>query len=119
MTRTENKGLHCASCILSAFIGIFGCASNGDVRSAPLLHTRRELTRGLNQIETETPKSRVLSLLGQPDDIRTRNDPGGISTIGIKEIWCYGTSGHLSTPTIGQVYIGTDDRVQYVCGKGE
>src|SRR3989442_5456521 len=61
----------------------------------------------------------VLALLGPPEDIRTLNDPGGISTIGTKEIWRYGTSGHLTIATLGQIYADQDSRMQYICGKGE
>ena len=61
----------------------------------------------------------VRRLLGPPDDIRTQHDPGGISAVGVKEIWRYGTSGHLTTPTLGVVCIDEKDRVQYVSGKGE
>src|SRR5262249_14874680 len=55
---------------------------------------------------------------GPPDDVRTQFDPGGISTTRTREIWGYGTQGHLTFPTLGCVYIDTDGRAQYVFGVG-
>src|SRR5262249_49322939 len=55
--------------------------------------------------------------LGKPDDVKTRTDPGGISRRSrIREIWRYGTDGHLSFATLGWVSIDTDGKVQYVVG---
>jgi hypothetical protein len=91
---------------------------------------RHEFARAISELKEVTPEGRfrglkegtpeaeVLDRLGRPDDIRTEHDPGGISTVGTKEIWRYGTSGHLTTATLGQVYIGKDGRSQYVFGKG-
>ena len=59
----------------------------------------------------------VRRLLGPPDDVRTQHDPGGISAADAKEIWRYGTSGHLTTATLGVVCIDEKDRVQYVSGR--
>src|SRR5262249_32935408 len=80
---------------------------------------RRQFARALGQIEEGLSEEQVIALLGPPEDIRTRNDPGGISTVGTAEIWRYGTSGHLTTATLGQVYIDENGRVQYVFGKGD
>lgn len=57
----------------------------------------------------------VVRLLGEPDDIRTQFDPGGIPTTRTTEIWCYGTSGHLTFPTLGCVFMDADG-VQYLYG---
>ncbi|MGC4121546.1 MAG: hypothetical protein QM765_44615 [Myxococcales bacterium] len=50
----------------------------------------------------------VRAILGPPDDIRTAGDPDGPGSMvgsagSIKEIWAYGTDGHLALPTLGQV----------------
>ncbi|MGB7747765.1 MAG: hypothetical protein WBN75_10810 [Verrucomicrobiia bacterium] len=58
----------------------------------------------------------VIAILGQPDDVRTQFDPGGIGRVHTKEIWCYGTKGHLSFPTLGCVYIDTSGRTQEIFG---
>lgn len=60
--------------------------------------------------------SEVIKILGQPDDIKTQNDPGGVRLNKTKEIWGYGTNGHLTFPTLGQVYINEKDEVQYLSG---
>jgi hypothetical protein len=80
--------------------------------------TRHEFARAIGDVTEGMPEAKVLALLGRPEDVKTENDPGGISTTGTKEIWRYGTSGHLTTATLGQVYIDKDGRVQYVFGKG-
>jgi hypothetical protein len=79
---------------------------------------RREFANAISQLKEGMPQSKVLDLLGKPDDMRTQNDAGGISTTNTRAVWRYGTSGHLTTATLGQVYIGHDGRVQYVFGKG-
>ena len=99
---------------------ICGCVSeHKDKRSESVHSPRLRFTRSLSQIEKGMAAQQVLVLLGPPEDIRTLNDPGGISTIGTKEIWRYGTSGHLTIATLGQIYVDQDSRVQYICGKGE
>ena len=99
---------------------ICGCVSeHKDKRSESVHSPRLRFTRSLSQIEKGMAAQQVLALLGPPEDIRTLNDPGGISTIGTKEIWRYGTSGHLTIATLGQIYVDQDSRVQYICGKGE
>jgi hypothetical protein len=58
----------------------------------------------------------VLALLGEPDDIQTENDPGGIATLRTREIWCCGTNGHLTFPTLGSIYIDKDGKALYIYG---
>jgi hypothetical protein len=62
------------------------------------------------------PEKEVLAILGKPDDVRTEYDPGGIRTTRTKEIWCYGTNGHLTFPTLGRVYIDQNAKTQYIFG---
>ncbi len=81
--------------------------------------TRLEFARAISKLKEGVAATEVTRLLGPPDDVRTQHDPGGISTVGTKEVWRYGTSGHLTTATLGEVYINEKDRVQYVFGRGE
>src|SRR5262249_41157779 len=62
------------------------------------------------------PARDVLALLGKPDDIRTQFDPGGIYPRTIKEVWCYGTNGHLTFPTLGCVSIDRKDTAKFFHG---
>jgi hypothetical protein len=78
--------------------------------------TRQEFSRAMAQVKDCMPEKDVLHLLGRPDDIRTQFDPGGISTTQTREVWCYGTQGHLTFPTLGCVYIDTGGKAQYVYG---
>lgn len=81
---------------------------------------RAEFGKRLARVQVGMPAREVEKILGKPDDIRTQDDPGGISTTRTKEIWCYGTDGHLTFPTLGQVYLDVDGGSQYIYGgKGE
>ncbi len=74
--------------------------------------TRAEFAAAMAKITKDMKADEVLKLLGKPDDIRTRFDPGGIVTYRTSEIWGYGTSGHLTFATLGSIYM-TEGRVQY------
>lgn len=78
--------------------------------------TRQVFAQAMSKISEGMTEKDVLALLGKPDDVRTQYDPGGISAYRTKEIWRYGTNGHLTLPTLGCVYIDTENRVQYVYG---
>jgi hypothetical protein len=57
---------------------------------------RREFVARMGRIRNGDTKETVEKLLGPPDDIwRAPNQ---------EEVWCYGTDGHLSLPTLGQVF---------------
>jgi len=79
---------------------------------------RRVFAKSMSDVMKGMPQKEVRRLLGKPDDVRTQNDPGGITTFRTKEIWCYGTNGHLTFPTLGCVYIDTESKAQYVFGGG-
>ena len=74
------------------------------------LPSRLEFARAISKLRVGMPKAEVARLLGRPDDIRTQYDPGGIPFGGTKEIWRYGTAGHLTTATLGQVFIDEKGR---------
>ena len=78
--------------------------------------SREDFVKAIGQIRKGMAEKDVLSILGQPDDIRTQFDPGGMSTFGTKEIWGYGTDGHLSFPTLGCIFIDTAGRAEYIFG---
>lgn len=79
---------------------------------------RREFARRMAKITEGMPAAEVEAILGRPDDIRTQNDPGGITTTRTLEVWRYGTNGHLTFPALGQVYIDNARKAQYVYGGG-
>jgi hypothetical protein len=71
--------------------------------------------RAMSSVTQEMHSDDVGRLLGKPDDIRTEFDPGGISTSRTTGIWCYGTSGHLTFPTLGCVFMEAGG-AQYIHG---
>lgn len=87
----------------------------------PLLGTeagRVDFARAINSVSTGMQGDEVMQLLGKPDDIRTHFDPGGISTSRTTEIWCYGTSGRLTFPTLGCVFMEAGGAQYIYGGKG-
>jgi hypothetical protein len=86
------------------------------VRPDHVARDRRHFAKALAKVKENMPGKAIVEALGRPDDVRTQYDPGSISTFHTKEIWCYGTNGHLTFPTLGCVYVDTEDKVQYVFG---
>lgn len=81
--------------------------------------SRKDFAAAMSRVTVGMPEAAVLSLLGKPDDIRTEHDAGGIQTARTREIWRYGTSGHLTPATLGKVYIDEQGRAQYIYGNGD
>lgn len=79
---------------------------------------RRAFAARMDRIEPGMSARQARTILGEPDDVRTDRDPGGITTARTRAIWGYGADGHLDFPVLGQVFIDTGDRVQYVYGRG-
>lgn len=77
---------------------------------------RAALAAALGRVQVGMTAEEVRHLLGPPDDVRTEEDPGGINWAHAREIWGYGTSGHLEFPTSGQVVIDDQGRVLLVFG---
>lgn len=86
--------------------------------AAPLARaemSRAEFSAAMSRITEGTKAGEVVKLLGKPDDIHTERDPGGLRLNKTTEVWGYGTSGHLTFPTLGIIYM-SGDKVQYVFG---
>jgi len=64
--------------------------------------SRAEFNAAMSTIKGGWTQDRVRELLGPPDDIWPANDSKAFVTGGY-EIWCYGTNGHHTFPTRGQV----------------
>jgi len=78
--------------------------------------SRDKFARAMAMVKKGMTEKEVLDLLGKPDDFLTQNDRSGISTARTKEIWNYGSNGHLTFATLGAVYIDEDHKVQYIFG---
>src|SRR5262249_46900437 len=75
--------------------------------------TRQQCAALMSRVSPRMTRDEVEAILGKPDDIRTKYDPGGAET---GESWRYGANGHLTTATLGSVYIDENSKVQGVCG---
>lgn len=78
--------------------------------------SRAEFARALAKVKPGMPASEVRALLGEPGDVRTERDPGGITAARTVEVWRYGTNGHLTFGTLGTVHVQADGTVQYAFG---
>jgi hypothetical protein len=75
--------------------------------------SRSDFAARMAKVKKGMPERDVRKLLGNASDIRTH---GELTTTHTNEIWCYGTNGHLTFPTLGCVYIDTEGKVQYIFG---
>ena len=71
----------------------------GSESSFGKFHSRAEFRHAIAKIDEGWTKKQVKDLLGKPDDILTFNAQKD------DEIWCYGTNGHGTLPTLGIVPI--------------
>jgi hypothetical protein len=98
--------------LLKALLLIFACGFICQAQ-APQARTRRQFAALMSLVSHEMSRDEVEAILGKPDDVKTKYDPGGAETW---ETWRYGTNGHLTTATLGSVYIDENGKVQGVCG---
>lgn len=98
-------------------VALTWATGRADQASDPL-RSRSDFAKAINKVREGMLEAEVLALLGPPDDILTKRDLGGVYIADMKEIWRYGTSGHKTVATLGQVYVNTTGRVQAVFGKG-
>ncbi len=100
-------------------LGLLGVATSAGAAPTALPAspmTRAAFAQALAQVKPGTRAAQVRKVLGEPDDIRTERDPGGITAARTVAVWRYGTDGHLTFGTRGTVHIQADDTVQYVFG---
>ena len=107
------KPIHCL--LLKALLLIFTCSFICQAH-APQARTRQRFAVLMSQVAPGTTREEVEAILGKPDDVRTKYDPGSVWRSEMGETWCYGTNGHLTTATLGSVYIDENGKVQGVCG---
>ncbi len=111
----------------------FGLTSSclAQTASAPATRpaTRKAFAASLARVEAHTPggergvkegmpAAEIIKLLGEPDDVRTELDPLPSSNVGLGDVWCYGTNGHMTFPTLGVVYI-ENGRSNQIFGAGQ
>jgi hypothetical protein len=108
-----------AAALVLAMLPILGFAQeSAPAKTAKVSVSRRQFAERMARIKEGMPEKEVRAILGEPDDIRTENDAGGIRTNRTREIWCYGADGHRTFPTLGIVTIDKEGKAQYMCGQG-
>jgi hypothetical protein len=78
--------------------------------------SRGDFAKGFAIVKKGMSEEQVLSVLGKPDDVRTQFDSIGLSAHSSKGVWCYGTQGHLSYPTLGCVFFNKDGLAEFIYG---
>ena len=78
--------------------------------------TRAEFAKSMAKVHPGMAEEEVRKLLGEPDDVRTELDPGGINAAQAVKIWRYGAEGHRGFATLGQVHLDAQHRVVHACG---
>jgi hypothetical protein len=106
------------------FLIVSGCAN--DTGSAPLpvesttqppdATCRQEFATRFAKITERMPANQAREILGKPDEIHTRYDPGSINLSRIEEIWRYGVDHPGGYPTLGSVAINDQGMVEYFAG---
>jgi hypothetical protein len=80
--------------------------------------TREEFANAMKRIQhgcrtgTRISEREIIAMLGKPDDIRTRHDASERLPNETKEVWCYGTNGHMTFPTLGCIDINKQGYVE-------
>jgi hypothetical protein len=82
------------------------------------MRDRVEFAKRLSSITEGMSKDALIALIGAPDDVRNHSERGVHETNHVDEVWCYGTNGHLTLPTLGHVYLNQLNKVQFVVGAG-
>ncbi len=81
--------------------------------------SRLEFFEKIKTIEKGMPIAQIKVVLGEPDDIWTREDPGMITDPNVAIVWCFGSENHLAFPTLGRVDFDSAGVVYQVCGDGD
>jgi hypothetical protein len=101
--------------LIATAAGALAAVNGAEGGGAPL-RDRRAFAAALADVRPGMPEQRVLEALGPADDVRTETDRGGFFTTHTNKVLRYGTNGHLSCATLGQVYLDRAGVVQYVFG---
>jgi hypothetical protein len=77
---------------------------------------RTTFVDAMRKVEEGMSEARVVAIVGKPDDVRTRADAGDRLPAEVEQVWCYGTHGHLTFPTLGQILFDRQRKVRYIFG---
>jgi hypothetical protein len=94
--------------------GVFAGAGAGSKHEV----TRSQFAIAMASIQQGMREGQVMAILGRPDEVRTGKELTNDYPPRIKQVLCYGALGHGTFPTLGQIYIDRDGKVDYVAGKG-
>ncbi len=116
LTRPIHRRLEYMRPFLLFFVVTLAACSSSRGGAPEQLRNRAEFASKLARVSEGMDASDVRALLGPPDDIRDEADPGGITAYRVREIWGYGTAGHLTFPVYGQIFISDQGKAKWVFG---
>jgi hypothetical protein len=88
------------------------------IPQVPARQDRASFVEALSQVKEGWTKGQVEELLGKADDVWPETDPPVFSPFG-REIWCYGSKGHHSLPTLGRVEFDHEKVASIEGGEGK
>ena len=103
--------------VLAAFVWMMGQVQSKPYTSRLDFANRlQKVQRILNNSEDDhDPRAEIEALIGKPDDIWTVKDDPRFSQL--HEIWCYGSNGHHTLPTLGRILLSKESGYrQWVIG---
>ncbi len=96
--------------------GLISAPKSANATTSAPWKSREEFVAAIKRIKVNMSPDDVRQILGAPDDIRRPEDFGDTSYGDFKELWCYGTDGHNTFPTLGRVWFGNKLTVQHSFG---
>ena len=113
--RSHRRSLVCAAALI-----LFTDGQTRAGAATPVLasskQSRAAFGQALRRITPGMDAAAARAILGEPEDIKTARDLGGISATDTEEVWRYGTRGHLTFGTLGTLHINRVHQVQFVFG---
>jgi len=104
---------------LVSFLFLQACSPAKEIEPANVTQepTRREFARQMARVTVGMAEDDVIELLGKPSDVRSAEE---LRTRNIHSwtprILCWGTNGHLTTATLGSVFIDRVGKVFFAVG---
>ena len=109
-----NRPAFASRLLLLSVIG--GCSSFGDHGTSSSFPSRAEFARSMSLLKPGMSEDQVVARLGKPDQVRSFSEPGSGLWAQAPVLWCWGTDGPGTPPTLGAVHFTPERKVHRVCG---
>jgi hypothetical protein len=93
-----------------------GCSTSADQAVSPQLPSRAQFARSMSLLKPGMTEDEVVARLGKPDQVRSFSEPRSGLWAGAPVLWCWGTDGPGTPPTLGAVHFTPERKVHRVSG---